>query len=529
MISRVPTLARLATALVVASAFMFSAAARADDYTDQANKLYATYVNLSGRTVPLPSEKRSDLVLLPALAKMQPPPAAVSDMESAALITPKSREWEAAQAWATASQQKAVLEALAAVTKNESSLGHMVFAQPYGVDGVPIDLVAADLYTELGDPPLLAAAEFRYLKSVKNMACLVAVECNRLAADGKSGDALELALRLGLFARQIADRELAGEKATGMDLLAFAFTLMDDIAYRDFKSPTHSLTIEKLQDVVKRLDDAASPIGLARIRIPAADQLAAEQLVARVYGNGDKPNPEIFAATLAKMSVGDRPLRMFSEAAGWEDVRRVAAAKPQTLANIRKVAGDFKYRWGLDPFDPTIASDSDYRKLVAGNPAMRLATVVYRPYPRLLNLRKDLRVQLEGSRQALAMYAYFIKNGTFPAILTGIRPVYIPDLAKDPFDPQGRNFQFFVPSRDLAGGRKIHEMTVFVGKKYKPFAVKLGEGEFVLYSVGPDGDRGWAKDATGGAASELTTGDYVIWPPDLSLLRQHLIQEGQLK
>ncbi len=190
---------------------------------------------------------------------------------------------------------------------------------------------------------------------------------------------------------------------------------------------------------------ATAPSVLFESVSPAADQLAAEQLVARVYSGGDKPNPEIFAATLAKMSVGDRPLRMFSEAAGW---KMSAASRPTRRRRSRTSArspGDFKYRWGLDPFDPVLNSESDYRKLVAGNPTMRLATVVYRLYPQMFNLRKDLRVELEGTRQALAMYAYFLKNGTFPSVLSGLRPTFIPDPGQRPVRPAGEELSVLRP------------------------------------------------------------------------------------
>ena len=53
------------------------------------------------------------------------------------------------------------------------------------------------------------------------------------------------------------------------------------------------------------------------------------------------------------------------------------------------------------------------------------------------------------------------------------------------------------------------------------FTVELDDSTFVLYSVGPQGQRGWAR--TVGHGGE----DLLFWPPILSMLRREMIEIGE--
>ena len=59
------------------------------------------------------------------------------------------------------------------------------------------------------------------------------------------------------------------------------------------------------------------------------------------------------------------------------------------------------------------------------------------------------------------------------------------------------------------------------------FRAILDETHFVLYSVGPDGKKNWAKNIREDV-SEVFEGDYLIWPPTIALYRQHMREIGQL-
>jgi len=60
------------------------------------------------------------------------------------------------------------------------------------------------------------------------------------------------------------------------------------------------------------------------------------------------------------------------------------------------------------------------------------------------------------------------------------------------------------------------------------FQVKVGSDQFVLYSVGPNGAKDWARDVSGEPAKGAI-GDLLIWPPITSLLRQRQVETGVLK
>lgn len=527
-------LSRCVAPLAIAVAAAIPAgAARGDDFIDKANAMYLVMRKDNKTDVPVPPEKRSDLVLLPAVAAMAAPPPALDKEVQAILLLQTSRDWPAILAWAQAAPQRAVLDALDKITADEGPETHMVFAQPYGVDAVSVEMVAAGLYTELDNPPLLARADFKYLKKLDWVVRLAHVEANRLLAEGKAADAEEVLMNLLLFGRQMADRQLYGEKLWGLIVVGNALEHTRDIAYRDFKSSAHTLPIEKVKDLVKRLDDRTSPVGLGRLLLPAADRLASEQLLYFIYdkttGTADADH---FGTTLAHISTAERPLRLFSEAAKWDQVRPVAAKLPAIKDTLKKVADDYVYRWGLAHFDPTLAGETDYKKTVAGKAPMQVLTITYARYQPLFTVRQDLRVEAAGTRMSLAMYGYFLQNNTFPKGLTAARPVFAPVMDKDPYSPLGHDYEFFVPGRDTPKGPLgelvLHEMKVFPGDPFKPFSAKLDDKDFVIYSIGPDGDKGFAKDVMA-SSTLLSQGDYAIWPPVSSLLRSYLTQEGLLR
>ena len=60
------------------------------------------------------------------------------------------------------------------------------------------------------------------------------------------------------------------------------------------------------------------------------------------------------------------------------------------------------------------------------------------------------------------------------------------------------------------------------------FKAIFDESHFVLYSVGPDGKKDWAKNIREDV-SEVFDGDYLIWPPTIALYRQHMREIGRLQ
>jgi hypothetical protein len=89
-----------------------------------------------------------------------------------------------------------------------------------------------------------------------------------------------------------------------------------------------------------------------------------------------------------------------------------------------------------------------------------------------------------------------------------------------------------VPIRDTRlqfGDRETpqpHDMNIVTPNAN--FSRRIGEDQFVLYSVGGNGGKDWARQIQN-TAENAAGADYLIWPPIVSLQRQHLIERGQLK
>jgi hypothetical protein len=505
-----------------------ASAAIADDYVDSVNNFYAQ----------IRPEHRSDMIVLPVLAKMQAPPAVVSDLGKAMLLPHGSSNWGAAQEWAMGEPQRAVLEALSRATANTQ----MAFGQPYGADALAdseggIELIQAGLYTDLGDPPLLGAANFLYLPRLEQVGCLANVEATRLAGEGQIDQAIKTLGDWLFFCRQMAEREFFKESRWGLRGMTATLERIRDIAYQDFRSGSPKLTIDHIMVVLDRLRTEDGYLMGDRLTFPMANRIAADQVVARTFMNRGGVNENTFGQTMARLASTERPLRLFSEAARWGEVGRVHANWFDTTAQLEKVYNDWTARWPLDAFDRRQSLVPDYQRT-----SERQYAVIKTLIPDmgvLFNDREVLRSQLVGTRNALGVLAFYLRNRNFPPSLASIRPIFVKVIEADPFNPdperaRGKQppLEYFVPIRDQRFGEREdprpHEINVVTGGGIDNFKVLVGQDQFVLYSVGPDGRKNWARDVSGEPAKDMI-GDLLLWPPVTSLVRQRLIETSKLK
>jgi hypothetical protein len=496
----------------------------ADTYVERANALYAT----------IRTQNRSDLIFLPAVARMEKPPAAVADPEKAMLLPASSSGFPAARAWATSQPQVEVLEALkrAVATDGREAKG---FGQPYGVDAVSsgpdgIALIRAGLYTELGDPPMLAAARFLYLPALEDVACLVHVEATRRVADGDIPAAIGLVADWLLFSRQIADREFFKEARWGLRQMVASLERIRDIAYQDFRG-SRSLRVEQIQQILEQLRVEHADLAAERMVFPRADKLGADHVISLTFTQRGGPNNQ-FAHTLARLSANERPLRLFAEAASWEQYAKLHANWFDTTDRLDKVFNDFASRWPLDPLDPRQTVKTDFES----TPPSRFAAVlaVLPDMSVLVNDRQVVRAHIAGTRTSLGILGFFYRNGNFPPDISSIRPTFVRTIESDPFNRSRSRppLEYFVPIRDQAVGPREdprpHAINVVTREGQYNFQVRLGQDHFVLYSVGPDGQKGWARIVSDEPAKGAS-GDLLLWPPTVSLLRQRLIETNSLK
>lgn len=516
--------------LICLAALVVWVPARAQDSVAAANALYQT----------IQANRRSDLVLLPLVAKMDAAPAPVSTPEKAMVVPAGSSAWTAAEAWAKAAPQRAVLNAIDQVTKEESSVQGYAFGLPYGADAVGEiadigpGLVGSGMYVELGSPPLLAAARYLYLPRLDSVGCLVHVEATRLAAEGKVADAIDVLIDWMFFARQMADRQMFEECRWGVHTMAVTLDRVRDVAYVDFRYGTRTLTSDQVSKILERLR-ADGYIGVDRMQFPKAQKIATQQVVAATFTERGGPNEATFAKTMSRLASTQRPLRLFAEAARWDEVAHAHANWFDTTAQVDKIFGDWMYRWPLEPFDPRMALMTDYEK--ASRRRMAVVLTVTPDMSVLFNDRQILRTQLVGTRSALGVIAFYYRAKDFPPKLESIRPTFVKTIEADPYNSDRARgkvppLEYFVPIRDQTFGTredpKPHEMNVIPRGGGLNFQVKIDKDQFIIYSVGPDGAKAWAKDVSG-EPEKNAVGDLLIWPPITSLMRQRLEEMGQLK
>jgi len=497
----------------------------ADDYVDRVNKPYTD----------LSTDRRSDLILLPRVAAMTPAPGAVSDFERAMLLPAGAAGWDDAAAWAQKPEQKAVLEAIRKIGADWDKPPAWGFGQPYGSEGVAIDMVRSRLYTDLGDPPTLAAARFMYLEGLQRVENLVHVEATRLSADGKADEAITLLIDWGFLTRQIVERQFFREFSWGLAATTRAAVRIRDVAYLDWRGKkvlSDPARGAMLSTVIDRLDLEKGEAKASRLRFPIGERVASEQVIERVYPGHGAVSPAAFAATLSALGSSERPLRLFAEAATWQSLATSQKSWREVSEELPKLYEDWVARWDLDPFDRRMETPFYYPTMNAGRSAAISKVIPDMTW--LFSARQALRTEIVGTRASLGLLGFWYANKSLAPTISSIRPRWVKQLDADPFNPnrargQQPPLEYFVPIRDQpkAEGVVSHEVNVFVPGGAN-FSVKFKDDQFILYSVGRDGAKNWASRVQN--TWELAPGaDYLIWPPVQALYRQHLVDTGALK
>jgi hypothetical protein len=512
----------LAFAAAAISAWSVTSAS-ADDYTKRANKAFADVAE----------DRRTDLKLLPVLAKLSPAPKELSDRAAAAMLIPGKAGWDAAAKWSQMPEQQEALKVLAKAAEQKDWKKANIFAQPYGIDGVSIEMIQAGLYTDLGDPPTLAGAKIQYIRVLDQLFSLCNIEATRLTYDGKVNDAIDLMINMLCLSRQMCDRSLFVEISWGMNHMRQCFERIRDVVYIDSRGP-NKLDNAKLKEQIKTLDDKSNMyFDLSRIRFPDGDRAAAEQLTSRVYGPGPGVDPQIFSSTMARLTSTVRPLRLFTESGKWRSIGSTQAPRDLAMKQVDAIFSDWASRWTMPWFDKRTSNVIQYTKLDRNQFAALAATI--HDMGSLIPLRHTIHVECIGTRQALAVQAFKHANSNFPPQLTAVRPAWIPEIEPDPYYPPAAlnnaklPMEYYVPIRDTeAFDGKGNPHDVDVVSDESRFHVKLKDDVFVLYSIGSDNAKNNASRVQN-TEKEVQGADYLIWPPVISLVRQNLIDRGDLK
>lgn len=526
-----------------------------------------------------PEDERAEDVMLPAIAEMDAPPAALRGQYASALITPANSQWNVVQQWALAAPQQGALDALREVADPDA---RFVFTLPYG-DAAPERFREASLYSDLGPQNLLVAANHLHLDGFTDVGRLVHVEATRLADAGEMQSACELLLSWVRFGRMIADREYQEEKMWAMRTMNLALVRVRDLLYA---WPDQLMSPDAYRDLVESLDDREVEIG--RIRLPRADRWAALQLIGRVMEERGGPDPQAFGPTMGRLAAEGRPLKLFGQAGRWQRMAENHADWFDTLDTLSGVLKDRELRWGLSAHDPVLQTKSEYDRLDAARHALLLRAID--DPSMMLGERLILRTELEGTRVALAIVGYRSRFRSWPPTLFAVRGGargFIRDLGPDPFIPiedaerstiigvERDPLEFFVPIRDTRRSEREDpepiQITVNLGELASlvtmfadaeafgelgdgaeqgdgedgeesakggeqtdaegdedsagssggaatalSFIASLSDDTFVLYSVGEDGEDDRATSV--GVGGE----DYLLFPPLIGLIRDQM-------
>lgn len=516
------------TPLIALAMLALALPAFADDFVSRVNDVYAS----------TPTARRSDLVILPLLAQTTPPPVETATLEQAALLPSDAASFKSLSDWAGAAPQQAVVKALRDLSQETDWRQAAAFAQPYGSDAIPPALVRAGLYTELGDPPTLAAARHLYLPALDRAAMIANVHATRLQGEGKPGEAIDALTDWAYFCRSMCDRQFHEEAAWGLRHLAQAFARIRDVAYVDMRAGEADRKIQpaRLIEQIRRLsgDDY---LDITRMTFPIGDRAGTEQMIARVYVPRGRVDEKLFGPSMARLGSSEHPLRIFSETAQWRDSAGMQSDWFKTSAAAAGVYDDWAGRWNFDFFDPHHANITEWQKMGSG-PSFSVVRATTPDMATLFDLRQIAKVEGVGTRTALAALGTFYSRNSLPPQLSAVRPRYVQSLDDDPFNPSTRNvggkppLEYFVPMRDTPrnarGDMEPYAMDVVTSDPSHPLSLRMTDDTFVMYSWGSDFAKNFAK-RTQNTAQRVEGADYLIWPPILSLERTHRLTIGSLK
>ncbi len=205
----------------------------------------------------------------------------------------------------------------------------------------------------------------------------------------------------------------------------------------------------------------------------------------------------------------------------------LAARVTTSETKITNIYADWKVQWGLDPFDARLGNKTPYEEL---NPEKSI--LITKAIPDIRPLRAGRQVaqaEIVGARTALSILGVFQSNNMFPNQITAIRPRFVKELDADPFDPKLRETTAKPPMRFLEI-KAPQEVLIATSSNSGPenFSISLKPGVFLLYSIGSDNKDNKATRIEN--TSQIVQGaDYLIFPPVLSLFRQHRVDTGELE
>ena len=433
----------LACAIGVAGVASATSPALADTFLDQANKAAAAS----------PGTKPAQDILMPALAAMTEPPVQAgwtrSDLLTLLMAAPGESEWDALEEWALDDPQQAALAALKTITTGDD---RYLIGLPLGRDAVPAAWAEADLYVALNEEGLLFSASFPYLHRIGWLVGLASFEASRAAAEGDGDRALQACTHLFTLGRILTERPYLREMVAGASIMLVSLERIRDVMYQ-FPSAFNATKL-------KETAEALSSQRIRDRRLPIANYLAADQIIARTFAERGKVDGAKLAEVMSGAGAQKRSLQRLSEAAFWSDRADDQADWFDATDKLKGVWADWEQRWRLtDIHDPLFDVPSEFRRMNADS-----FLAVYYPLngiDMLFEVRMRLLVELGGTLNAMGCVGFHQTNKTLPPQLASVEPRFVARLSPDLYNVDRRQpvrkyqqFQYWVPIRDQKFDRR---------------------------------------------------------------------------
>ncbi|MFG0252389.1 MAG: hypothetical protein ACF8NJ_05890 [Phycisphaerales bacterium JB038] len=498
-----------------------------DDVWEQIQEAKGSLQSYYEDIAALPAEETSYQLLFEAWSLTQPLPYGRDGLPliSDRTLHPDEETWSRIERWVRSAGHDEVFELI--LQAGESKLDEdevprvgRIFGLPYGDAGLEEEYLIADFIASDDAVVQLGGEAFAYMAALEDLRQLVFAEAYRRAESGELYEACELLVAWVRVGRQIADRRFFGEKVYGIGTMIESTRIMRNILYRH----RGDMTVDEHRDIV----DSLGALLLERIRFPEADYWALLSIIGDTFVRRGGPKDEVFIETFARMQSLSAPLTRFQVRQHWQQVEGQHAGYFETVDELKKVWGDWEFRWNIeDPYDAAVQGSTYFDRLSpSARRSFETIVVTMGPLDMLEEIRQDLQVAIGGTRVSLGVLGYEVKHRDLPANIDGIAPIHIPTIPTDPFDDREqrtkRRLQYFVPVRDYP--------PVAPREVPRPYAVQLHSrisgaapviefndagryDEFLVYSKGKDLRNDFLHE------DDADTGDIMIWPPLEELLR----------
>ncbi|MFU8828846.1 MAG: hypothetical protein ACNA8P_05355 [Phycisphaerales bacterium] len=425
---------------------MLPVAAAADEWLERAQRELG----------PVQGNLSAEQVLFPALINMDPfpirsgTPGEFAAMPDYLFIPRNDPRRQRMIEWAGRPAQQAVLESIRTIT---DSSDNYIFSLQIGRDKVPSEWAEAGLYIEEGFDGLIGLANPEYLRVLGQRTLAVAYASAIAKAEAGNGDeALEDYAHFLILYRELLDRPIAADQEVGIAMMMVISRLMTDLVYQYTRPGDRSFTARGIADAILETDEQF--LRVRQFLLPTVDHYAARQFFARAAGNGQRVDPNRFAAQMAMLHT-DAGMNRFGFASAYRSLAPMQADRLDFERQYNDLVSDFNRRWSYTNLHDRLLRNRSVAQRMNAERYMILDAFIVDRIEHFFRLRLDLLTDLSGMRCALGVVAFHLDNRNLPGQIVAIQPRYVRSLnsnldfvSYDERTNQSLPLRYWVPMRD---------------------------------------------------------------------------------